>query len=464
MTDEEFDIYWYRTISIVVTMLSNYEPSQPIDEAYKEKTTTEIYSLLYKDPAYEGVSNPSIAITKVSDLLKTIKNLKNNEIVDQELEEIHSKIKSELKRLYTVYVHRLNRTQLINCAGVPSSDLVDEINSKKSLFIPKQLLPLICEYLDSSSYRTFRIICKLSSKVLPPLPLLPINEQNPIILTGHYNSITSLLALPDGRIVSGSVDGTIRVWNLNDPTNPIILTGHNNRIITSLLALPDGRIVSGSADGTIRIWNLNSPTNPTILTGHEDWLRKLILLPDGMIGSLSEASTIRIWDLNSPIRPTNSIMLMEHKPWVWVSEIILLPDGRIGGVSGSKTIRVWNLNDPTNPIILSGHGHWITALTSLPDGRVVSGSEESNIGVWDLNDPTNPVILGRQGGRVTVLTSLLDERIVSGSVDGTIRVWDLNDPTNPIILSGHGHWITALTSLPDGRIISGSRDRTIRIW
>ena len=75
-------------------------------------------------------------------------------------------------------------------------------------------------------------------------------------LAGHTSAVFCLQALPDGRIVSGSSDRTIRIWSRdkNGSWSSEVLQGHTASI-WCLQALPDGRIVSGSEDKTIRIWD-----------------------------------------------------------------------------------------------------------------------------------------------------------------------------------------------------------------
>ena len=67
---------------------------------------------------------------------------------------------------------------------------------------------------------------------------------------------------PDGRtLASGSVDQTVRLWNVADPASPTPLgqplTGHTDWV-SAMVFSPDGRtLATGSADHTARLWGLN---------------------------------------------------------------------------------------------------------------------------------------------------------------------------------------------------------------
>jgi len=72
-------------------------------------------------------------------------------------------------------------------------------------------------------------------------------------LTGHIGWVYSLTVLPDGSLVSGSSDKTIKIWDVKNGQNIKTLTGHTHDVF-ALTVLPDGSLVSGSWDYTIMIW------------------------------------------------------------------------------------------------------------------------------------------------------------------------------------------------------------------
>ena len=82
--------------------------------------------------------------------------------------------------------------------------------------------------------------------------------------------------------------------------NPIVLEGHEGSVISANWS-PDGKqIVTGSGDGTARIWRADGQGEPIVLEGHEDWVRSANWSPDGkQIVTASDDATARIWTLEA---------------------------------------------------------------------------------------------------------------------------------------------------------------------
>jgi WD40 repeat protein len=80
-------------------------------------------------------------------------------------------------------------------------------------------------------------------------------------------------------------------------TDIIILEGHTDIVNAVTISPNSSRIVSGSNDHTVRIWDAVSGVILHTLKGHTDCLRSVTFSSDGMrIVSGSNDHTVRIWD------------------------------------------------------------------------------------------------------------------------------------------------------------------------
>jgi WD40 repeat protein len=104
--------------------------------------------------------------------------------------------------------------------------------------------------------------------------------------------------LPDGRLAAGSVDRTIRLWDVTTGAETARLEGHSGRV-RALCVLPRGRLASGSDDDTIRLWDVTTGAEAARLEGHSGRVRALCVLPDGRLASGSDDDTIRLWDVTT---------------------------------------------------------------------------------------------------------------------------------------------------------------------
>jgi WD40 repeat protein len=123
-------------------------------------------------------------------------------------------------------------------------------------------------------------------------------QTDTMILEGHESGVISVNHSSDGtRIVSGSYDHTVRIWDAVSGTILHILEGHTGGV-TSVTFLPDGlRIVSGSDDSTVRIWDALLGTILHTLEGHTGGVTSVTFSSDGTrIVSGSYDHSTRIWD------------------------------------------------------------------------------------------------------------------------------------------------------------------------
>jgi WD40 repeat protein len=342
-------------------------------------------------------------------------------------------------------------------------------------------------------------------------------------LIGHTDIITVLALLPDGRrLISGSEDCTLRVWDLESGKTLQMLEGHKSAI-SALGVTPDGlRVVSGSLNGTVRVWDLGSgrctytyetPTElekrrglgleeclteqhlginiifrPGVPDPHPDPITAVALMPCGYRAILverilerskyypSDRSTLRVLDLR------NGQTTYKR----FGDSIVALAAGARHAVLGfaDGTLKIWDLQSDQIVKILKGHDYSIAGLAVTRDGRhVISTAARLDLNlalralypgrewtrplqVWDVESGQIRLTLLAEATKVATKVALDPDGQRGVSVqDRTLTIWDLNSGDIHSTCDGHSDFITAVAVTLDGRrVISASRDRTVRLW
>ena len=126
-------------------------------------------------------------------------------------------------------------------------------------------------------------------------------------LHGHSDLVSSVGFSPDGkRIVSGSLDKTIRLWDagmgelLRAP-----LEGHQGPVVSVAFSPDSKHIVSGSLDKIIQLWTTETgePLQAP-LEGHRGWVSSAAFSPDGppiKSGSGSDDKAIRLFEVDAKV-------------------------------------------------------------------------------------------------------------------------------------------------------------------
>jgi hypothetical protein len=121
-----------------------------------------------------------------------------------------------------------------------------------------------------------------------------------MVLVGHSDKVTSVSLSSDcSKIVSGSDDRTIRIWDVTTGTEIHKLDGHSGGVTSVSFSSDCSKIVSSrSWDNSIRIWDVTTGTEIHKLDGHSDRVTSVSFSPDcSKIVSGSDDKSIRIWDV-----------------------------------------------------------------------------------------------------------------------------------------------------------------------
>ena len=276
-------------------------------------------------------------------------------------------------------------------------------------------------------------------------------------LCKHADSVPPQLATNCQSTIMSSV--TPQHSDGNHPQLRLVDSAHDD-IIWRLAYLPDGRrVVTGSSDGTVKVWNLDNGEEEGTSIEHESQICGLAVTRDGKnIVSVGGDGKIKVWDVKS-----HELVEEWTHPESW-PEIAISLDDRLIAV-GAWTVAIYTMEgrQVNHPIKV---GDRMSSLCFSPDGTKVACGTRDGSRVHDVDG--GKLLLGLlQGDWIRdVLWSRDGNRLFSSSDDKTIRCW--NSETGEQIghpWTGHKDSIRSLSLSPDGSILaSASFDQTVRFW
>jgi guanine nucleotide-binding protein subunit beta-2-like 1 protein len=251
-------------------------------------------------------------------------------------------------------------------------------------------------------------------------------------LKGHSHYVQDVAISSDGQFaLSGSWDGTLRLWDLNSGATTRRFTGHSKDVLSVAFSADNRQIVSGSRDKAINLWNTLGQLKFVITEdGHKDWVSCVRFSPNPatpLIVSAGWDKVVKVWNLNQCKLRTN---LIGHTGYV--NTVTVSPDGSLcasGGKDG--TAMLWDLNEGRHLSSLDA-GDIIHALVFSPIRYWLCAATASSIKIWDLEskvvvDELKPDIAQSKKAvpiqAISLAWSHDGTTLFAGYTDNTVRVW-----------------------------------------
>ncbi len=312
-------------------------------------------------------------------------------------------------------------------------------------------------------------------------------------LTGHTSSVGPLAFSPDGaRLVSGSNDFTVRLWNTADGTLLHTFIGATN-FIDSVAFSPDNHtLASTSDDGILRLWDANSglllhsiPHSASRLTDD------LAFSPDGSVLATG-VSQVQTWNVATgallhsatlgPV-PTAAIavsytpngtylMAVGQDPAVTfynsadlsiARSLTLELNGLVGVTPDSAHVvsvgfdrTIWNTGTGALESLAPSFGRLGTMALS-PDGTTIAATDDLNtLRVVRLSDGVLQVKVQIGFAPYAVAWSRDGKELFHCDSQGAITIRKASDGSKIGTLTGSPGEVRALAVSPDGKLLAGA--------
>ncbi|RMZ87186.1 hypothetical protein DV736_g5581, partial [Chaetothyriales sp. CBS 134916] len=283
-------------------------------------------------------------------------------------------------------------------------------------------------------------------------------EAAAIYLNGHKDSVYCV-QFDDHKIITGSRDNTIRIWDAHtyqcikklgppnnprerhiferaavepsgvvpffkaDVSSPDLAAGplpHWHQASVLCLQYDDEILVTGSSDFTCLVWSIKDNYLPVFrLCGHQAGVLD-VCIDARYIITCSKDTTIKVWERSSGelIRT-----LTGHKGPV---NAVQVRGNLLASASGDGMSKLWRLEDGVCIKEFQSKDRGLACIEFSEDGRTIFAGGNDKV-IYEYDTVTGRRVREMKGHSDLVRSLHLDSansRIISGSYDHSIKVWD----------------------------------------
>jgi len=283
------------------------------------------------------------------------------------------------------------------------------------------------------------------------------------LLTGHSDFVTALAWSPDGtQLASGSLDHTVRLWNLATQQTTVTYTGHQQGVLTVAWSRDGKLLASGGKDADVQIWDtmgslkqtvsnlgtqvrdlawsadssslfagaqglglreitLGKSTTTPILSGERAVGSTVAVSADGKhLATGNDLGAVSIFEL-----PTLKRVTTYRSHTLAIRSLAWSPDNtQLALVSIEARLLVLNaltgatLHTLTHDSVVNG-----AAWEPAGSGRLATATKSGNVYVWNVPNETHIVYGGHRGPASAIAWGA--QGLASGALDYSILIWNV---------------------------------------
>lgn len=272
-----------------------------------------------------------------------------------------------------------------------------------------------------------------------------------VSLVAHADRVSAVAWLPDGRLVSASFDGTLKLWDVAKQTVSQTLPGQGG-LLFAVAADASGKwLAAGGKDGAVRLWSLDALGSPKVVANHAKAVFRLAFSPDGK------------W-LASCGEDDGRVLLVDVAQGKMVKQcsgedpddknqrrsqfgLAFHPDGRLLASCGAdRMLRLFDLETTKEARRMAAVDY---TLFKEKDKKI---DREVKQGASDF-------------ALYAVRFSPDGQRLAAGGLDKTIRLWDAATGELRTTILHHAGFVQDIDFMGDGsRLLSSGQAGHVQIW
>lgn len=314
----------------------------------------------------------------------------------------------------------------------------------------------------------------LAGMLLSPLAGLPAQNTSPCQKVIHkiqyspWDLVHAIAWSPDGKTLAVAAGSVVHI--LSPDTYQEKGTLDTGSWSPGLAFSPDGNtIATGSRDGYVRVWKVQDGKLELAIRAHKKGVNSLAISPDGRrVASGGNDALARVWDLASGELVSELIGGTYSVPGVAFSS-----GGSDLAILNGKVVRIRDIESTRFVQTIRGESSFYSLDISGDGQKIATGNIEGTVEVWDIQSGARIARLVGHAGAPDRPSALIwqvefspkGQLLASAGGDNRVLLWDLENESVVCTLDGHTKAATSAAFSPDGKILAtGGLDSSLIFW